>query len=151
MKLSIVIPVYNVENSLRKCVESALNNDLPLDDFEIIIIDDESPDNSLKIAEEFALANPNVRVISQENKGLGGARNTGIKAAAGDYLLFLDSDDYLSPGKLGSLMSEVKINAPEILEFGAAVVDLQGNHLKNIAIHAPGIYDGTEYWQKFPS
>ncbi|MCB4234510.1 glycosyltransferase [Kaistella anthropi] len=84
--LSIIVPIYNVEKYLAKCLESVLNtewNDLT---FEIIVIDDASPDGSLAIAQQFARQYPEIRIISQPNKGLGGARNTGITAAHGQYL-----------------------------------------------------------------
>ena len=96
MKISIIIPVYNVADYLRKCVESALNQQF--DDYEVILVDDGSTDGLCPdLCDELQSANPDrIRVIHQENKGLGGARNTGIDASRGEYLLFVDSDDYIS-------------------------------------------------------
>ena len=93
-KVSIIIPMYNVENYIEKCVCSAYNQDLKETEFEIIAVDDESPDNSLKLISTLAQKHSNIFVVSQKNRGLGGARNTGIKHAKGDYLLFLDADDF---------------------------------------------------------
>lgn len=97
IKLSIIIPMFNVAQYLRKCVLSAFNQGLSTNEFEIIMVDDESPDNSLDIAKDMSKTHDNITVISQKNKGLGGARNTGITHAKGEYLLFLDADDYLLP------------------------------------------------------
>ena len=89
---SIIIPVYNVEKYLHQCVESVLSQ--TFSDFEIVLVDDGSPDRCPEICDEFARNDARVKVIHKENGGLSDARNYGIKAANGKYLLFLDSDDY---------------------------------------------------------
>ena len=89
--ISVVIPVYNVEKYLSKCVDSVLSQSFT--DYEILLIDDGSTDNSGKLCDNYAEKYSCISVIHQENKGLGGARNTGIDHACGDYILFLDSDD----------------------------------------------------------
>ncbi len=94
-KVSVIIPVYNVEKYLRACIESVFAQSYK--DYEIILVDDGSTDSSGAICDEFAENNPAVRVIHQQNKGLGGARNTGIYASESDYLLFVDSDDTVHP------------------------------------------------------
>ena len=92
LKLSVIIPIYNVQEYLPACLDSVL--DPKAEDYEIIAVDDGSTDRSGAIAEEFAAAHPNqIRVIHTPNGGLGHARNTGLEAAEGKYLLFLDSDD----------------------------------------------------------
>lgn len=96
--VTVVIPVYNVERYLKKCVDSVLAQTFT--DYEIILVDDGSTDNSGILCDEYAASHPCISVIHQQNKGLGGARNTGIAAAKGDYLLFLDSDDSLHPEAL---------------------------------------------------
>ncbi len=95
MLLSIIVPVYNVENYLTQCIESILFQ--KPDDYEIILVDDGSEDNSGKICDRFADKHDNIHVIHQENRGLAGARNTGIRAANGRYLMFVDSDDFINP------------------------------------------------------
>lgn len=95
MLLSIIVPIYNVENYLPQCIESILSQNL--DDYEIILVDDGSKDNSGKICDKFADAHENIHVIHQENRGLANARNTGIRAANGRYLMFVDSDDFINP------------------------------------------------------
>lgn len=92
MKVSFVLPVYNVLPYLERCVQSLLCQTYK--DFEVILVDDGSPDDSGKLCDELAIHDNRVRVIHQENKGLSGARNTGIDNAKGEYIIFVDSDDY---------------------------------------------------------
>lgn len=105
--LSIVIPAYRVEQYLPACLDSVI---LPgRKDYEILVVDDGSPDHSGQIAEEYAARFPElIRVIHQENGGLGAARNAGLEAAEGEYLFFLDSDDSLFPGALEEMLEELK-------------------------------------------
>lgn len=90
--ISLVIPIYNVEKYLNQCIDSVLNQDLI--DIEIILVDDGSTDDSSMICDEYAQKDNRVKVIHQKNRGLSNARNTGITAATGYYLMFLDSDDW---------------------------------------------------------
>lgn len=109
-KVSIVVPIYNVENYLEECVESLLGQTLK--DIEIILVDDGSQDESGKIADGYAEKYENVKVIHQRNSGLGPARNTGIKAASGDYIGFVDSDDWAESEMYSRLYdAAVKSNA----------------------------------------
>ncbi len=94
-KVSVVIPVYNVEAELPRCLDSVAGQTLR--EIEIVCVDDGSPDHSLEIMQEYAARDARFRVISQSNKGLGGARNTGAAAATGEYVLFVDSDDWIDP------------------------------------------------------
>tara|TARA_R110000868_G_scaffold59789_4_gene183416 strand:- start:640 stop:1629 length:990 start_codon:yes stop_codon:yes gene_type:complete len=126
-KVSIIIPMYNVENYIEKCVCSAYNQDLKETEFEIIAVDDESPDNSLKLISTLAQKHSNIFVVSQKNRGLGGARNTGIKHAKGDYLLFLDADDFYIENTLKKIINVSNENNLDILEFGAQGIDNNGN------------------------
>lgn len=91
--VSIVVPVYKVEQYLRKCLDSILEQTYP--HLQIIIVDDGSPDRSGDIADQYAKQDSRIQVIHQENKGLSGARNTGIQHATGEYTVYLDSDDWL--------------------------------------------------------
>ncbi|WP_275400788.1 glycosyltransferase family 2 protein [Enterococcus faecium] len=92
-EISIIVPVYKVEPYLRKCVDSILAQTFT--DFEVILVDDGSPDNSGKICDEYASKDSRVRVIHKKNGGLSSARNAGIDVARGKYLGFVDSDDYI--------------------------------------------------------
>lgn len=128
-KISIIIPVYNVEEYLEKCLESIINQNF--DKVEIIIVDDGSTDKSLQIAKEYQKKYPEkTRVISQENKGQGGARNTGIKNATGKYLLFVDSDDTIKSGMLETLYTEMEKSNADIVLFGFEYVDEKGKVIR---------------------
>lgn len=105
MKLSIVIPVYNVEKYIEKCLLSCIKQDISYEDYEIIVVNDGSPDCSLNIAERIASSNKNVRIITQINGGLSVARNTGLKYAKGEYVWFIDADDWIEENCLGKLSS----------------------------------------------
>ena len=123
MKLNIIVPIYNVAPYLRKCVDSLLMQDIT--DYEIILVDDGSTDDSGAIADELLSAfrlSPfasrlQLRVIHQSNAGLSAARNTGIAAAMGEYIIFVDSDDYLQPNVLGTLMAQVERDQLDVLRF----------------------------------
>ena len=115
MKLSIIVPIYNVASYLLKCVDSLLAQDIT--DYEIILVDDGSPDNCPQICDEYAEKYDNIRVVHQENAGLSAARNTGIAAATGDYIMFVDSDDYLQPNTLGALLEQAEREQLDVLRF----------------------------------
>lgn len=123
IKLSFIVPVYNVASYLRKCVDSLLTQDY--DDYEIILVDDGSTDNSGAICNEYT--SPSfvnsltrsvvIKVIHQENGGLSAARNAGIMAAKGEYICFVDSDDYWEENVLGGLMEQVEQDDLDVLRF----------------------------------
>ena len=113
MKLSIIIPVYRVEATLDRCIESVLHQDI--DDFEVILVDDGSPDNCPKMCDDWAHRDAHIRVIHQANGGLSAARNAGIDATLGEYITFVDSDDYISPDTYASLIED--IGTADIIEY----------------------------------
>lgn len=123
MKLSIIVPIYNVAPYLCKCVDSLLAQDIS--DYEIILVDDGSTDDSGAIADEISDAfrlSPltsrlQLRVIHQPNAGLSEARNTGTRAAKGEYIMFVDSDDYLQPNVLRMLMEQIERDNLDVLRF----------------------------------
>ena len=92
-KLSIIVPVYNVEQYIHKCVDSILNQNF--EDFELLLVDDGSPDNCGKICDEYAQKDERVRVIHKENGGVSSARNLGVDEAKGEYISFVDPDDWV--------------------------------------------------------
>lgn len=98
MKISVIIPVYNSSTYLRKCLDSVVNQTLK--DIEIIVINDGSTDDSKNIIEEYLCKYKNIIFIDQENKGIGKTRNIGIKKATGEYITFVDSDDYIKENML---------------------------------------------------
>lgn len=125
MKYSFIVPIYNVEKYLTRCMESLLAQTNR--DFEIILIDDGSTDSSGYIADRYGKEYPEIfRVVHQENKGLGGARNTGIELAGGNYLLMVDSDDYVSPKLLECVDKYLENNEDDILIFNFIIEEENG-------------------------
>lgn len=113
---SVVIPVYNAEKYLESCLNSVLIQDSP-SDYEIILVNDGSKDGSPQICDRYAQTVPSVKVIHQTNQGVSVARNSGITAASGRYILFLDADDYWDVHFLQSL-DRVILQNPDMIEFG---------------------------------
>jgi glycosyltransferase involved in cell wall biosynthesis len=146
MKLSVIIPMYNVEQYLEKCVSSVCEQDFLEDDFELILVDDESPDNSLAVAITLSTNIKNIKIISQKNKGLGGARNTGILNATGVYLLFLDSDDWLLPNVLRELVEQAYKDNLDVLEFAAQGISKNGKVLYHVTNKSKLFNSGYEYY-----
>ena len=125
--LSIVIPVYNTANYLESCLSSVLAGDWA--DCEILLVDDGSTDGiSPGLCDRLSEAHPGlVRVIHQENLGLGGARNSGLEAARGEYLFFLDSDDTIPPHALTTLKEAIRKTGAEIIAFQFLTDDGEGH------------------------
>ena len=126
--LSLIVPVYNVELYLRKCVDSLLAQDYS--DYEIILVDDGSTDDSWQIVQDYVsrfrgLEDERIRGIHQQNAGLSAARNTGIAAARGEYLMFVDSDDYIKPNVLGGLMAKVEQDDLDVLRYRLQYVRIE--------------------------
>ena len=118
MKFSVVVPIYNVEKYLNKCVDSILNQTYK--DFELILVDDGSPDNCPKICDEYAERDARVRVIHKENEGLVAARNTGIKEAEGEYICYVDGDDWIASNLLETVWEKALKNYDvEIIVYSA--------------------------------
>lgn len=115
--LSIIIPAYNVEQYILDCLESVFAQDLSPDEFEVIVINDGSTDSTLEYIQHFQEKNnnQNLKIISQENKGLSGTRNLGLQIAKGEYVWFVDSDDWIEKKCLGYLKDIMKFQKPEII------------------------------------
>jgi glycosyltransferase involved in cell wall biosynthesis len=125
-KASIIVPVYGVEKYIAATVQSLLEQ--TYQNFEIILIDDASPDHSIEICQQFS--DSRIKIIHQQNRGLAGARNTGIRHAEGDYIAFLDGDDLWLPEKLAKHVEHLE-NSPEVgVSFSrSALIDSAGNSL----------------------
>lgn len=115
MLLSLIVPVYNVEQYIRPCLNSIIEQGLNDEDFEVIIVNDGSTDNSMEMVADIINNCDNVIVVNQANQGLSVARNTGIKHASGDYILFVDSDDLLVDNSLVDLVSQLSGNPVDLL------------------------------------
>ena len=118
MNLSIIIPIYNVEQYVRACLESVFKQGLDENTFEVILINDGTKDKSFEIIKDIVNQHNNIIVIEQTNQGLSAARNTGLSKAKGDYILFVDSDDLLIENSLGNLLDDVRMNQSDMLIAG---------------------------------
>lgn len=134
-KISIIVPVYKAEKTLVQCVDSILGQSFA--DFELILVDDGSPDNSPEFCDEYAKKDSRIKVIHKENGGVSSARNAGIEKAQGEYICFVDSDDYVLKNHISSLLNTIETNnsglavAPVILTYN----NVQSNKkLKNETI-----------------
>ena len=151
MILSIIVPVYNVEAYLEKCVDSLLDQDIELTDYEIILVDDGATDSSGVLCDTLAARHPNIKVVHKKNGGLSSARNAGISVASGDYIQFVDSDDYLSPCVLRGLMEQILAQKLDILRYNYQNVNEKGEafepnrYSKPFVDYSTDVCDGTAF------
>ena len=125
-KISIIIPLYNLEHLIGKCIASTLGQDLPPEEYEVLVIDDGSTDGSLAAAEAASQGYANVRVYTKPNEGLSLTRNYGTDRATGRYVMYLDADDYLEPNVLGRLAAIMERERLDLLCYEIVAVDEQG-------------------------
>ena len=117
--LSIIVPVYGVEPFLRECLDSLFLQNIPESEYEVICVDDGSPDRSGEILDEYALCHGNMTVIHRQNAGVSAARNRGLDAAGGEYIWFVDPDDFIQDDFLETLFCCIKQrNVPDMITFG---------------------------------
>ncbi len=146
IKLSVVVPIYNTEKYLKKCINSLLKQEI--DDYEILLINDSSPDQSQNIIDEYALKYPNIiKALKKDNGGLGDTRNYGLQHAKGKYVLFVDSDDYVKEYSLNRLVEKMENQNLDILTFNFVRVDeknkeeqthsMDGFSVKNYILSTP--------------
>ena len=126
LKLSVVVPVYNAERYLERCVGSILHQDIDKAEYEIILINDGSTDRSYEIAKKLKDNQGNIILISQENQGQSVARNRGIEVATGKYIMFVDSDDYIENNSIGEIIKTAEDNQLDICLFQAKIEDESG-------------------------
>lgn len=122
--ISVIIPVYNAENYVGRCIESVQSQ--TYNDWQMILVDDGSKDKSLEICQKYAALDKRIHVIHQENQGPGIARNTGIAAAKGEYIVFVDSDDYIEKDYFELLAKHDE----DVVFINVQNVDEQGNVMK---------------------
>ena len=121
MLVSVIVPVYNVEKYLKKCVTSIMENSFK--NLEINLVDDGSTDNSGQLCDELAIMDIRIKVIHKKNGGLSSARNAGLDIARGDYISFVDSDDYIDKNMLGKMLDKaIEYNA-DIVQCGISRVN----------------------------
>ena len=149
--ISFIVPVFNVEKYLRRCIDSILNQDMQDELFEIILVDDGSPDNCGMICDEYSELHGNIHTIHKANGGLSDARNTGVAASKGDFIQFVDSDDYLAPGCVPSLLAQIKSQNLDVLRFDYANVNeaeeviYPSKNPKLFANYSPIVADGLSF------
>lgn len=119
--VSIIIPVYNVEEYLPQCLDSVLGQTYR--DLEVIVVNDGSTDGSLRIMKEYAARDPRIRIIDKQNEGVAPTRNVGLKAATGDYILFVDSDDWIEPDMVEFLVTQQQSTQADIVVCGSVIND----------------------------
>lgn len=125
--ISVIVPIYNVEEYLPRCIDSIINQEYK--NLEIILVDDGSPDNSPKICDEYAKKDNRIQVIHKKNGGLSDARNTGLRAAIGEYVAFIDSDDWIETDFISTLYRGIK-NGADIAECATRLFDYNDQTLK---------------------
>lgn len=146
IKISIIVPIYNVKKYIERCLNSIIKQNFTK--FEVILVDDGSTDGSGEVADNYADKFDFIKVVHKRNAGLGFARNTGLKYANGEYVLFIDSDDYIEPNMLIDLYSSVKkVNADVCYsdffrDYGNIIV--KNNHLKGLE----GVYSSKDIYSK---
>ena len=116
LKVSIVIPCYNVDKYIEECLNSVLNQ--TYSNLEVVVIDDGSNDGTRRILEEYQNRYRNIKLLIQKNKGSGSARNAGVRVCSGDYLLFVDADDYIQNDTIETLVNAVSGKEIEIAYYG---------------------------------
>ena len=121
MRFSIIIPAYNAEAYLQRCLDSIFSQEF--EDYEVVVINDGSTDDTAELLVQYAAGHTNLRVITQSNQGMATARNRGIDKAKGEYILFVDSDDELMPHALSNLAPQ--INGEDIIGFGSSIYNGQ--------------------------
>ena len=154
-RLSIIIPVYNVEAYLPECLDSILSQRDALSAFEVILVNDGSPDGSAAILEEYRKRYDNITVITQSNQGLSLARMNGLERAQGEYVWFVDSDDYLADHALENLLPLIQApDAPSVIMTPIRRQDVEtGSLYLDYELDAPRMMDGPDVllnWN-FPS
>ena len=130
--ISVVIPAYNIEELLEKCVDSVAGQDYPRELLQIIVVDDGSTDGTGKIADDLAKKYDNVQVIHKENGGSSSARNAGVAAATGEYLGFVDSDDFISADMYSLLMDAALKNDADMVQISRDEVSENGDRLPDV-------------------
>lgn len=147
MKISLIIPVYNTQKYLTKCLDSILNHNF--NDIEIICINDNSEDDSLRVLEYYSKIDTRVRIINnKKNVGLSESRNKGLKVASGDYIMFLDSDDYIADNSLFDLYNKMKDKDLDVLFFGYHEHLLEKNVINDRTRidYYPQIFSGMDFF-----
>ena len=128
--ISIIIPAYNAEKYIQQCIISLARQDLPQDNYEILVVNDGSTDSTLSILERLSKEYPNIHILTTKNQGVSAARNLGIKTAQGKTLLFVDADDYMAENVLSTIHHTMEADQLDLLVFNYCYHDKQGKILR---------------------
>jgi len=133
-KISVIIPAYNIQDLLTKCVESVVNQDYPKELLEVIVVDDGSMDNTPEVLDKLAKKYDNVIAVHKKNGGSSSARNEGLKIASGDYIGFVDSDDFVSPSMYRTMMEAAQRTGADMIQASRDEIAEDGTKLPNVVI-----------------
>lgn len=143
-KVSILIPVYNVEEYLDQCLRSVINQ--TYENIEVIIVNDGSTDNSLSLIQKFVKTDRRLKVINQNNKGVSNARNVALKESTGEFIFYLDPDDYLTENCINDLVEKIKLDNSDMVIFDySRINDNESNEIiVSLGLNEENIYSGRE-------
>ena len=144
--ISVIIPVYKVEDYLDRCVQSVLAQ--TYEDIEVILVDDGSPDGGGAKCDDYAARDSRVKVIHRENGGLSAARNTGLDAAAGEYILFVDGDDYIAPDMAEKLLAALEDTGADMALCDIKCVDDGGTVVRELPPFEAGVFGPEEIYRR---
>ena len=145
-KISLIIPMYNVEKYIGRCLYSCITQDLPLTEYEIIVINDGSSDNSLIEAQKIKNQCSNIKIVTQNNSGLSAARNKGLSLASGKYIWFIDSDDWIAENCLKRIYDILEAGNLDVLRIGWHLIDFKGKvHHELLSKRSNDIFSGIDY------
>ena len=145
--VTVVVPIYNVEKFLDRCINSIVSQ--TYSEIKLVFVDDGSPDECARMCDEWAARDSRIRVIHKKNAGLGMARNSGLDITAGDYVFFIDSDDYLDAKTVESCVKRAEEDDSDLVKYGMVIEDLNGIVSTRIPCVEKDFYCGTEIMDYF--
>lgn len=136
-QISFIVPVYNTEKYIHACMESIFRQGLDNNEFEVIIVNDGTPDNSIGVIEDIIKRHSNITVINQENQGLSMARNNGMKVATGEYIAYVDPDDVIANNSIKPLLEQATLHQPDLIvaEYAKMEDEAIQRHIESPATH----------------
>lgn len=147
MKISVIIAAYNVDKYIKKCIENCVHQDFPIDEYEIIVVNDASTDNTLSILQDYGIR---IKIVNNKtNMGLGASRNKGLEACTGKYIWFLDGDDFIEKNALTLIFNELCEKDLDGVVINYATTDEQGNIISERNYHptmSKEIISGSEWY-----
>lgn len=149
-QLSVIVPCYNVAGYVERCIESLVHQDIDSDAYEVLLVDDGSTDGTDAICDRYATQYPQIKVIHQPNAGQGAARNTGLDHATGEYIFFVDSDDFIAENCLKQLVNIAKANSLDVLTFSTQQVVDNADSARPVAdkpLNEVNVVSGIDYLQ----